>query len=335
MFEREFKVKNARPANAGLAFPFILTVIMWIVSLGGQSACAQWEAVGTFPHQISNVYFLNEFGHPEIGFVGMFTSDTVYPGSIYARDSTDLWRTSDGGRTWNPIALSPDLVSDYFSCRDFTFKDSLNGWMTSWNCYRTTDGGITWSHLPADVSGQEAAIFYHQVTKLLFMSVWSYVASNYVFDSTIVSGNDGSIWNNLGAGHNGYSFSGLNGVIAPVGEFPAVPALYTNDGGLTWAESNFTDECWQPTCIPGTSTFFAASERQNRISRSNDGGKTWSTIFIYSPPSDQTKRLNGCIRIDHCENLYVLTLSEGLLMSSDEGISWPMRGRRCKILDHT
>ncbi len=310
---------NARPSKAtGLAFPFIFfSVFVWIVSLSAQNACAQWEPIGQFPHQISNVYFLSEFGHPEIGFVGMFPADTSYPGSLFTRDSEDLWRTSDGGKSWNPIALTPNSVGQAFNCRDFTFKDSLNGWMTSWNCYKTTDGGVTWMHITADMGGYENSIYYHPTTKLLLLSVWSHDD----YDSAYVSSDEGTTWTAFGGGHNGYAFAGLNGVVTGVAD-PGTPALYTTDGGVTWSESNFNDECWQPACIPGTTTFFAASEKQNRISRSDDGGKTWRTIYVYGTPFDPVHNLDGCIRIDRCGNLYVMTHTEGFLMSSDEGVSW-------------
>src|SRR5207249_4527948 len=103
-----------------------------------------------------------------------------------------------------------------------------------------------------------------------------------------------------------------------------VGALYTTDGGISWSESQFTDECWQPACIPGTLTFFATSEKQNRVSRSDDGGKTWRTIYTKGPPpiTGDGFELDGCIRRDRCGNLYMISHFEGMLMSSDEGITW-------------
>jgi hypothetical protein len=338
MFEREFNGMNTRPTQMGLAFPFILfSVFMWIVSIDTQSVYAQWESIGTFPHQISNVYFMNEFGHPEIGFVGMFPPDTAYWGnSLFNRDSTDLWRTSDGGKSWNAIPLVPE--SNYFGCRDFTFKDSLNGWMTSYICYQTTNGGITWNHVPnpTGIAGQENSIFYQPAANLLLLSIWDNAAGPY--DSAYFSRDDGNTWTKFGGVHTGYSFSGMVGFTSTVNASNTTfPSDYTTDGGITWSDCPFYDECWQPCCIPGTTTFFVASEKQNRISRSDDGGKTWRTIFTYGPPyiglDNPTKILTGCIRIDRCGNLYVMTLSEGLLMSSDEGASWNSIGGPLAVLD--
>ncbi len=311
---------NARPSHAtGLAFPFfVFLVFAYIVSIGVQNVCAQWEPIGTFPHQIVTVYFMSEFGHPEIGFVSMFIPDSSVPGTFYARDSLDLWRTSDGGITWKPIPLVSESAGLYFGCRDFTFKDSVNGWMTSYQCYKTTDAGVTWKHLSADVSGEETSIFYHPVTKLLLLSDWAHYWSGFLLDSVYVSADEGDTWgHNIGKEQTGYSFSGLNGVVTGV-----YPTLYTTDGGASWSESTLSDECWQPACIPGTTTFFAASEKQNRISRSDDGGKTWRTIFVHGPLFDMDRNLSGCIRIDRCGNLYVMTQAEGVLKSSDEGITW-------------
>ncbi len=276
-------------------------------------ANAQWEAIGSFPHQIANVYFMSDHGHPEVGFVGMCRADEQRWLQDSVQDSADLWRTSDGGHTWQAVPLTTHFPGPYSSAFDITFKDSLNGWMTGQDCFHTTDGGATWKTFPIEdaITGS----YYHPMTKLLFLS------SLYI--NSIVSSDEGLTWNQFGVEHAGFAFTGLDGVVG-ADDYPNSYALYTSDGGVSWSQSSFKDECFQPVGIPGTATFFAASEHENRISRSDDGGKTWRTIFTYGPPilQNSTKLLSGCMRIDKCGNLYMQSSDEGILMSSDEGVSW-------------
>ncbi len=294
----------------------ILSIFAALAAAHTEPSSAQWESVGTFPHLIANVHFLSDVGHPEIGFVGMCRADKQFFFSDSERDPADVWRTSDGGMTWQAISLTVSVGDDFCTGWDLTFKDSLNGWMTGHDYFHTTDGGITWNHMSQVAEGTETGIYYHPITKLLFLST-------FYMRQSFSSGDGGLTWTRFSGDQAGYAFTGLNGIVAGcdgAGNY----TLYTADGGVSWSQSAFKDECWQPVGIPGTTTFFAASEHENRVSRSDDGGKTWRTIFSYAPPRTpfNFKGLSGCIRADKCGNLYMQSDTEGILMSADEGISW-------------
>ena len=128
------------------------------------------------------------------------------------------------------------------------------------------------------------------------------------------------------SGYNGFAFEGLNGIETGLEDFPG-PALYTSDGGWNWLSSNFFDECYQPCSIPNTSIFLAASEHANRVSRSDDGGMTWRTIFQFSTPAraETDSALSGCIRSDYCGNVYISSFT-GFFISSDSGVTWKFIG---------
>jgi hypothetical protein len=290
----------------------LFVLLAFFALIGAERVYAQWEPLVTFPGPLCTVYFMDQVGKPNIGFVSAQLTDSEYY----------FWRTSDGGNTWRALDIPP-LDSEVwfrFGATDFAFKDSLNGWMANYINFRTTDAGLTWMPMSLFVEGQpdwDFAIFYIADTKLL-LSTRIYND----FDTARASSDGGNTWKAFGGGC-GYAFSGLNGILTTSDIYPQSGAQYTSDGGFTWFQSNFHDECYQPACIPGTTTFFAASEHANRVSRSDDGGKTWRTIYQFNssagPASDSN--MDGCIRLDHCGNLYLST-SVGFLMSSDSGVTW-------------
>src|ERR1017187_8370307 len=91
--------------------------IIFVISLAaclvrgadGQIVERRWQSLAAFPDEIYVVYFLGLPGPPRIGFAGGH-------GMVY--------RTSDGGETWNTT-----IADNYeFRALDFVFKDSLTGW---------------------------------------------------------------------------------------------------------------------------------------------------------------------------------------------------------------
>lgn len=316
---REFYGTNTKPINAGMVFPFFLFFVAAIILTTSGKLYAQWEPVITLPGPICTVYFMDQVGKPEIGFISAYWNQLVkFDTNHY------LWRTSDAGMTWRGLDIPPADTEPWLrgGARDFAFKDSLNGWMANYINFQTTDAGLSWIPMSPDINGpadEDWAIAYNSETKLLFCSrITNGVGAT---DTAKSSSDDGTTWKALAplCSYNGYAFSGLNGIVTGLESIP-VPALYTTDGGYTWLESNFSDECYQPACIPGTNTFVAESELMHRISRSDDGGKTWRTIFtLNNYPSAYSS--SGCIRTDDCGNLYVVTF-EGFFMSSDAGDSW-------------
>src|ERR1041385_606154 len=80
-----------------------------------QPSTAQWRKIYHLDYsQIMDIYFIDLPGPPRVGFIG----------------TADLWRTSDGGKSWGsePCWINPGL-DGYVS--SVYFKDSMTGWF----CY--------------------------------------------------------------------------------------------------------------------------------------------------------------------------------------------------------
>jgi photosystem II stability/assembly factor-like uncharacterized protein len=71
--------------------------------------------------------------------------------------STEIWRTSDGGQTWNQFQF-PDPSSwsgfVWLPLSDVVFADASHGWAVAGGEFiRTTDGGVTWTRQTAQAVG--------------------------------------------------------------------------------------------------------------------------------------------------------------------------------------
>src|SRR5687767_6000909 len=88
-------------------------ILFLLIGFGGE-AYAQWTELKDFEYPVSSIYFMNEFGKPNIGFVGT--------GYNYSEGS--LWRTEDGGKNW--LQVTPLI----YNVTDICFKDTLTGWIS-------------------------------------------------------------------------------------------------------------------------------------------------------------------------------------------------------------
>ena len=287
---------------------------------------AQWRKIADFRghdddptnmvHEIITcVYFLDLPGPPRIGFVGT---------------ESDLYKTTDGGKSWHGVWDSDWAFSNYF-VTDITFKDSLTGWFSIFGspdrgaCYRTSNGGESWTELsvPNSTFGAEN-ICYVGSTNRLFLSLANYSPME-------VSTDLGNTWAIDASGQTfGYSFSSsVNGIVAA--SFASYPTGYliTSDGGMTW-DSVKTPSLGFPLAISETSTCFEADRAEIIVRRSDDYGRTWRVLKDFGPFADTNGNPlpppvppsgTGVIRGD-LSRLYIQTEDSGMYVSIDQGATW-------------
>lgn len=158
----------------------------YVVRLNGQSD--QWLADTSLVAEpaLDALFFLNE----DYGWVAGWGSD-------YA---AILYRTQDGGKSWDKIATG--LTE---SIRDVFFVDASTGWMVGQNggFYRSTDGGLTWNkiHQALYTSNPNNPPLGYPVRRILFRSP-----------------------------DHGWAIGGIAGVEV---------RARTTDGGQTWIEQTF------------------------------------------------------------------------------------------------
>jgi len=273
--------------------PFLF-VILFISSAQGQ-----WKMLHDFGEQIYSIHFLDREGFPQTGFVGL--------------PNGEVWRTSDGGATWAQTITPAVLIG---AIEDFSFKDSLTGWLCarqaniSPGCFKTTDGGLTWNALTP--MGSCMSVYYNLQSHALILTAWAPSVA-------LVSNDFGVTWAPTGNNSNtcGIAFTdSLHGLMSIFAANIGGTYSSTTDGGLTWTALTQTLEAWQPLAIKGTSTYFTCAEGARQVLRSDDRGKTWSVLHTFPATLD----LSGDIRGD-LSAMYIQG-KPGTFFSVDQGITW-------------
>lgn len=167
-----------------------------------------WTTVSTFPAGTNSQQFrCIEFPSRNIGYV------------TGSRDT--IWKTTDGGATWNKLPLPTPGVTPQITYTDMFALDNNTVFLTGNGfprkvIFRTTDGGNTWQ----DISSNS----------LLILPVGNF---------------------------NSVVFHDLNnGYVGSAGGF-----LVTNDGGASWrldipsATTNHTSMSFSPKTVPGGTAF--------------------------------------------------------------------------------
>jgi hypothetical protein len=271
------------------------------------SAFGQWQKVFQFPTATRAIYFLDQFGHPEIGFVGLID------GSI--------WRTQDDGTTWQREFTDPNGLS----VTDITFKDRSTGWFCtapyiaqtgSASVYRTNDAGSTWQLVESDLGGIYSAIYYFKPQKTLYLSNWT--------RGQLSSNDDGNTWNlNIKQTDlNGYAFSDAQNGIVTSASGGGGDIYSTNDAGANWQIFFNVNAGWQPAAMPGTSSIFIFSEYTSSLMRRDGFGLVWQPISTVDQGS--VNAFTGCLRIGTCTGQFYVqsAVGKGLYTSGDDGATW-------------
>ena len=230
------------------------------------------------------------------------------PGTQCQAQSIGLWRTGDGGATWEPVSPTEDRIFttlqgiDTRQCKDtFSFTDASHGFIDAWDpnsppiIYRTLDGGDSWTAsapLP-DPPGQvtvpggsslRAGRVSRFGNELLVDAVG--FEHLYVYRST----DDGGSWSYLatvpdsqGTGNVAF-LDALHWWAVSSGPGQQV----TTDGGKTWEAApgnlNFAAPI-APVITFGDSLVGYATVR-GEIQRTTDGGLHWTRL--QTPGTAQT-----------------------------------------------
>ncbi len=291
---------------------FVITSVFITILVHGGVSFAQWTKIYDFSAQVSSIYFLDLPGSPRIGFIG--TDDGV---------NEKLWKTTDGGITWNPKLNQPHQGT-WFYPSSVSFKDSLHGWCSLYGgIYETRDGGQTWIQILADTG---------------LFTVYYCPYNSYIYKGPITSEystDEGATWRmfdsrNIDVGY----MMNANGVGVATHYGPYASYLITRDFGKTWLDLGYQMfEAFQGISIPGTNIFFVVHDSDWWSQLSDVWGLNPSGMggggggSGYLNPRTST----GCIAGTLCE-LYVQT-SDGIVVSTDSGWNWTFIGGPGNLVD--
>ncbi|MCB2204221.1 T9SS type A sorting domain-containing protein [bacterium] len=244
---------------------------------------------------------------PSLGRINTITIDPIDSMRLYVGAvPTGVWFSNDGGISWeaqsNGLTIS-DVAA--FSCLS---KDSIFALVHGKGLLRTTNGGGDWETLLPDPSSSEASMILvqsdgeHAIYSTRVPSSW--YGSTTAFDTTIIarSTDAGTIWEQLHIPHRSVSHVGVSsdrqvmyadfsaGVDSTGSLLDGL--IRSSDAGNTWeilqlpgyrinSVRNIIVDPVNSDRVYATVIALPSASLPNRgslVIRSDDGGKSWTTI---------------------------------------------------------
>ena len=212
--------------------------------------------------------------------------------------------TSDGGRSWQPLATRSDAMSlglatdgSLVTAGHEVFAESV-------------DAGRTWQSIPAELPSLDIHGFARDPDDPDRM--WAYLAT-------------GGLWQSLDAGRTWERVQDENVLLPVAVSTPAGPRLFgltaaglssSNDGGRTW-QPGATPELYPIASLAATPDGAAlVAGGPGGLARSDDGGASWSTIPFEGEPAAIAVTAAG-------NTIAIVTRSTEFYRSDDGGRTWP------------
>jgi photosystem II stability/assembly factor-like uncharacterized protein len=323
-------VRNSPIRHLTLRSLFFLLLI-GVSTVYIQSAQAQWK-------QILSAGTINFFNQ------GTGNAMEYKAGKLWVGLSKDLWMSPDDGVTWSQTSLSLGLGE---IITHVCFFDAQNGLVAAFdgNLYATRDGGLSWQVI-LNKGGR------HCFTAAFVGSTQRIVAGFVLFnpspsvDNSVISvSNDGGLtWNDV------QSIGGdlIDLEVSSRGEVGGLlqntvngsQFLYSADAGTTWIPTagRIDSDSYSfrfDACEPGR--VFVINEQllqptnlQTNLFYSSDLGSTWKSTVLQN--TGQRFACGSIIVPDHLL-IYLQTFSQGIIRSSDGGLSWKSIGGPFGLID--
>ncbi|WP_338814546.1 T9SS type A sorting domain-containing protein [Bernardetia sp. Wsw4-3y2] len=302
-----------------------------------------WVAVNNFWENIAISTIAYDPSNTQIFYVG--TGEGWLNGG--AQFGAGIWKTTDGGTTWNRLASSTLAVTAEFAYITklvvtptgrvlATCRNGGNG-----GVYSSIDGGATWIEVLNGEGGAdlEVAANGDVYASINFLAQYAGFSTGQIHKST----DDGATWTNVtpasipaNSGRIELASAPTNSqIVYAVASDGSNIAFFkkTINGGTTWTDVTVPKYLEQGTCAPGTQDFTRGQAWYDLIlkvnptnadhvvvggidvHRSTDGGATWTGISYWT---------GGCgeyVHADVHEFAYKPGSADEMLVGSDGGIS--------------
>lgn len=241
-----------------------------------------------------------------------------------ASNTPKIFRTTDGGLTWITIPTAGILREIYciWGVNDntaFAGEGEVNGGA---NLMKTTNGGANWSVIMT--TGSNRGYFNGIVFTKGYYGLFGLAIAERIYRSS----NNGLNWVELNAGVNGVS-NAQNSLMIIDNDFygfglnnGAARVRLTTDNSASWSmqqisvSGNYTSAiAFHTNKLLGLA---ATSTSPPMISRTTDGGNTWSSLNIGSGVTG-TCFLNW---VPNTPVVYILGSNGGIKRSTDNGLTW-------------
>ena len=252
------------------------------------------------------------------GSLHLLAVDPTAPATLYAKRTLSLfrgglWRSSDGGVSWQPAGLGSIILSLALT------PSSLYAGTIGSGVYRSDDRGLTWRAASDGLTGFD--IFALAVDPTTPTTLYA-ATDNGVHKSD----DSGLTWRAVGLpGQSVWALAAIptmpTTLYAGVG-YGDEPGVYkSTDGGETWRAIGLPGQRILTLAVdPTTPTTLYAGVRKGGVQRSDDGGETWRAVGL---PGRSVRAL--AIHPVEPAILYAGTDDNGdnaLFRSTDGGATW-------------
>jgi photosystem II stability/assembly factor-like uncharacterized protein len=232
-----------------------------------------------------------------------------------------LWRTVDGGHTWEPTFAS--------AAAGAALRENGVGLIVGRHgVSRTADAGLTWTPVALDWTPVALGMPRPSLTRVAFIDHQTAIAIGVTL--IIRSTDAGQTWSRLAVpaeSYHGLAFQGRTGLV--VGGSGLV--LRSTDAGTTWSARLLdTKEMLRGVAFADARTAVAVGTN-GLIARSEDAGQTWTAV-----PSGTNLPLRGVAFADAHHGL-IAGFYGAMLRTRDGGRSWEAEesGTRTHLVDVT
>ncbi|MEM8559040.1 MAG: T9SS type A sorting domain-containing protein [Bacteroidota bacterium] len=235
-------------------------------------------------------------------------------GSRWVASASRLWRSGDGGQTWQeitipelsePPGLRPETIraiaeidGSLYLCTDTSGGSDI----TTGRLFRSDDRGETWIEL-AGSRGRGYSGFYGLPSGRLLAAVTEVPGSG----STDYSDDGGLSWTRAS------EVGGFRSIVSSEGRFyattpglPGEPTVWSTADGATWTPLAVVANAYDVTATPDGSLFVATGAD---LLRSRDSGRTWNVIV--------EEDAHFAVEVDEEGYLYYASRSGGVKRSTE------------------
>jgi photosystem II stability/assembly factor-like uncharacterized protein len=302
----------------------LVVAVALLASLQPDTAPASTTPAAVTPTDIPGYWIVQRLGTPDREFTFV---DADYGWATSAAHPAAVYRTADGGATWQLLTLGSDYVP--YWVRDLFFVSSQEGWATgSRTCFdlfansifvvHTTDGGQTWQD---------------QITTLQSHEEWASGERLWFVDPQHGWAEAGSyLWRTTDGGQNWTRLEPTNmperllrfidattgfGVRTPPYSGPEL--MRTSDGGETWYGIGMLPDWANALWVDDGGVVIFAVGAGGQIARSPNAGVTWTPIT-----SPTTNTLNHLTFVDSLKG-WAAGEAGTVLRTTDGGWNWTLQ----------
>lgn len=237
-------------------------------------------------------------------------------GALYVGFISDrLYRSMDGGRTWESLGFPHDCVNDLILDRD----GNIFAGTPQHGLYRSTDGGTTWEEAHQGLPNVPLDEPYYLAVNALALTAEGHLMAGTQGDGVYRSVDQAQAWIPRNIGLVASRITTLS--VAPGGTlYAGVPGgqLFTSsDRGETWTRTSVPSFSINDIVVDEDGRLFIASGQWGTpVLRSTDGGVRWEALltgFQDDSANDLALSPEG--------HLYAATQT-GLYRSMDQGTTW-------------